>query len=296
MADSDERIEIVAKPLPGVDVLVARRSPRLWRVFHERYSLCSGEARPARRFVDFWYRGAVHRMTNGATMLLQPGELHENRAISGPLTFRNIFIDVETLAEAAREAGYRYGAPRLLSKPSLDPAVHAAVRNAERALAASRSDALERETRFVECVQVLLERGVEQRLREPRLYRERTAMRRIRAMLIDRYEENIHLDELAAEAGLSRFHLVRSFKAFAGAPPHQFQIQVRLSVARRLLAACVPPAEVAALVGFHDQSHLTRHFRIAVGTTPAAYGRGRRLHPPDGKAEGRMKSDRPVEA
>jgi AraC-like DNA-binding protein len=28
---------------------------------------------------------------------------------------------------------------------------------------------------------------------------------------------------------------------------------------------------VAADVGFHDQAHLTRHFRHHVGTTPARY-------------------------
>jgi len=26
-------------------------------------------------------------------------------------------------------------------------------------------------------------------------------------------------------------------------------------------------------VGFHDQAHLTRHFRRLLGTTPAAYAR-----------------------
>jgi AraC-like DNA-binding protein len=30
-------------------------------------------------------------------------------------------------------------------------------------------------------------------------------------------------------------------------------------------------ADVAALVGFSDQSHLTRHFRRAIGLTPGQY-------------------------
>jgi AraC-like DNA-binding protein len=33
------------------------------------------------------------------------------------------------------------------------------------------------------------------------------------------------------------------------------------------------PAEVAAVVGFHDQAHLTRHLRRLLGVTPAAYAR-----------------------
>lgn len=273
MREEDERIEIVARPLPGVDVLVAEKSPRMWRVFHESYTLCSGEATPAERFVDYWYRGAIHRITNGETMVMQPGELHENRAISGPLTFWTLFIDGQTFLDTAKEAGYRHGVPALLSGPSRDPAVHAAVREAERTLADPGTHALERETRFVECVQAVLQGAAERALPEPRVRKEHEAMRRVRSILIDRCEENVHLDELARETGLSRFHLLRSFKAFAGVPPHRFQIQVRLSVARRLLAMGTPPAAVAATVGFHDQSHLTRHFRQATGVTPAVYGR-----------------------
>ena len=44
----------------------------------------------------------------------------------------------------------------------------------------------------------------------------------------------------------------------------------KLRVIRRLLDG-EPVAQVAAGVGFHDQAHLTRHFRRHVGTTPARY-------------------------
>jgi len=45
----------------------------------------------------------------------------------------------------------------------------------------------------------------------------------------------------------------------------------RVDRARALLLDGVPPARVAVECGFHDQPHLTRHFRRQVGTTPAAY-------------------------
>lgn len=41
--------------------------------------------------------------------------------------------------------------------------------------------------------------------------------------------------------------------------------------ARTLLEAGLRPAEVAGLVGFADQAHLTRWFRRVLGVTPAAY-------------------------
>lgn len=40
-----------------------------------------------------------------------------------------------------------------------------------------------------------------------------------------------------------------------------------------LLPAGSRPAEVAVTVGFHDQAHLTRHFRRLLGVTPTAYAR-----------------------
>jgi AraC-like DNA-binding protein len=43
--------------------------------------------------------------------------------------------------------------------------------------------------------------------------------------------------------------------------------------ARRQLLAGRSPADVAATVGFHDQPHLTRHFRRHVGTTPGRFRR-----------------------
>jgi len=47
----------------------------------------------------------------------------------------------------------------------------------------------------------------------------------------------------------------------------------RLDRARRLLLDGLPIADVAAVTGFHDQSHLTRHFRALLGTTPGVFRR-----------------------
>ena len=38
----------------------------------------------------------------------------------------------------------------------------------------------------------------------------------------------------------------------------------------------LPPGEVAALTGFYDQAHLTRHFRKLVGVPPGRYRSGAR--------------------
>lgn len=108
------------------------------------------------------------------------------------------------------------------------------------------------------------------RVRNPR---ERRAVDRVREAIEERCCEGLSLEELAAEAALSPFRLVRAFTAQIGLPPHAYQVQRRLARARGLIAAGVPLADVAARCGFADQSHLTRHFRRTYFLTPGHYAK-----------------------
>ncbi len=81
------------------------------------------------------------------------------------------------------------------------------------------------------------------------------------------------LTELAREAGLSRFQLLRGFRKATGLTPHAYQVQRRLHLARRLIAEKSPLAETAAAAGFADQSHMTRLFVRSYGLSPGLYAR-----------------------
>lgn len=97
-----------------------------------------------------------------------------------------------------------------------------------------------------------------------------------RAYLHAHAEEEVRLERLAAEAGVSPFHLARSFRAELGVAPHAYQLQLRVGRSKALLANGATPAQAAAQTGFYDQSHLGRHFRVLVGVTPGAYATGAR--------------------
>jgi AraC-like DNA-binding protein len=99
------------------------------------------------------------------------------------------------------------------------------------------------------------------------------AVSKARQYLDDRFAEDVHLDDLEAVVGLSRFYLVRRFRAEVGLPPHAYQLARRIDRARALISDGMSLIEVAGRCGFTDQSHLTRHFRRAVGVTPGAYAR-----------------------
>ena len=102
--------------------------------------------------------------------------------------------------------------------------------------------------------------------------------------LSDNLARNITLDELAAAAGVGRFRVVRLFTAAVGMPPHRFQIAQRVKLARRMLERGAGVSEAAARTGFFDQSHLHRHFRRSLGTTPREYARRFGKNVQDGRA------------
>jgi len=88
------------------------------------------------------------------------------------------------------------------------------------------------------------------------------------------YARELPLNEIAAAAHLSPFHLARLFKQSLGVSPHQYLIQLRVNSARWLLSAGSGErslAELANAVGFADQSHLTRHFKRVLGVTPGQF-------------------------
>ncbi|MFV3304791.1 helix-turn-helix domain-containing protein [Pseudomonas sp. NY15181] len=84
------------------------------------------------------------------------------------------------------------------------------------------------------------------------------------------------LDEMAAFAGLSKFHLLRSFQKQVGLSPRQWAMQLRTRRAQGLLRGGLAASDVAHALGFADQSHLNRHFRAAYGVSPGSFQRALR--------------------
>lgn len=102
---------------------------------------------------------------------------------------------------------------------------------------------------------------------------DRPVARTVRELLDARVVVGVTLAEAAAAAYSSPTHVVRAFTREFGLPPHRYLTGRRLDLARRLLLAGERPADVAVAVGFHDQAHLTRHFRRLLGVAPGAFAR-----------------------
>lgn len=83
------------------------------------------------------------------------------------------------------------------------------------------------------------------------------------------------LQDLAAVAQYSPYHLTRRFAAATGQPLHQYVTARRVAKAKSLLETTDLTLEhIAQIVGFADQSHLSRQFRRAYGCAPGALRSG----------------------
>jgi AraC family transcriptional regulator len=88
--------------------------------------------------------------------------------------------------------------------------------------------------------------------------------------------EDLKLDQLAAQVGLSKFHFDRLFKRAIGLSPSGYQIDLRMNEARRLLRETKKSIlDVALDVGYTNPSHFAKLFRRENGLTPSKYRRQR---------------------
>lgn len=254
----------------GVDLLRADASThRYARHSHEGYALGTVEAGAH----GFAARGQVWTAIPGSVVIVNPDDAHDGgpAARDGGYSYRMIYVDGAVFAAALAEA-----AGRRVAAPFFPDAVVGDVALAERLLALHRAlerpeARLEREAKLITALAELARRhgGTARqgghRANSPR------AVTLALDYLAANFAEDISLAQLAALAGVDRFHLLRAFRRSIGLPPHLFQTQLRLRHAKRLMLEGEPAAMAAAAAGFADQSHLIRKFKAAYGVTPGQY-------------------------
>jgi AraC-like DNA-binding protein len=96
--------------------------------------------------------------------------------------------------------------------------------------------------------------------------------RRARDHIDRHYQMALDLDQLAAVAGISKFHFARSFQATYGETPIRYLTRRRIERAQDLLrAANLTVTEVCMLIGFASLGSFSARFAQLVGESPTAY-------------------------
>jgi AraC-like DNA-binding protein len=229
------------------------------------------------------YRGGRHYAGPGSVVILEPGEPHTGGPAMGPgFVYRVMYPGASLLADDLLAGGVAgrgrlaggSGWPRFPEPVVMDPELARGLRRVHAGLSQD-SEPLEAESRLSWLLGELVRRHASPAPELDGPAGRLPAAGRLASQVMTRLADQLTcppgLADLAAEAGLSRYQLLRSFRAEVGMPPYAWLAQHRVARARLLLDRGHRPAQAAALAGFADQAHLTRWFRRVVGVTPGAY-------------------------
>jgi AraC-like DNA-binding protein len=255
--------------LPGVEALQAH-FVRYRYAPHWHDTVCIAVVRSGAAAFDC--AGRHHVAPAGSVFVIPAGEIHTGEpAAPAGLNYRVLYVDRDRIAELL-EGGW--------VAPKMNPAdvVHrrtgagSSLAWFHRAMVGAATS-LEREHALLTSVATVAREfgGLNLRDDPPPEHR---AVRRARDYLDTHATDSVTLRELAEVAGLSMYRLARTFGAQVGMPPHAYQVQLRVLLAKRLLEAGRSIGETAVACGFYDQAHLTNQFKRRVGVTPGHFVRG----------------------
>ncbi|GFN28363.1 transcriptional regulator [Achromobacter denitrificans] len=214
----------------------------------------------------------THNSTPGNAMLIEPGAVHDGQAGNEQgFTYSMLYLPLAWVGNAMERRERRPGRGAFslfrasLSKtPTLVNAIATALRSFEPGCPQlARDEALD-------CL--IAQLAADEEVPPGSAPRPApSSLRRAQAFIDAHMAADISMDQVARNSGMDRHALARQFRRELGMAPHAYLVNARLKRARVLLAQGILPAEVAAQVGFADQSHLGRWFKRAYRITPARY-------------------------
>jgi AraC-like DNA-binding protein len=271
----DTRMRAWRPEVPGVvEVLHARMTSHVYPMHtHESWTLLIID--------DGMVRYDLHRREHGAlgraVTLLPPHVPHNGRAATAAgFSKRVIYLDPSHLPDSL--TGQAVGQPVLA-----DPVLRQSIRQLHDVLGRAGEE-FEAENRLAFITERLCWHL--RRHGEPEAVPPGTGVAGDLRELIDaRFREKVTLRDASGVLHAHPAHLVRAFGREFGISPHQYLTGRRVDLARRLLLDGMPPGLAAAEAGFYDQSHLARHFKHVLGTSPGRYARsGPELTGPPGNS------------
>jgi AraC-like DNA-binding protein len=254
--------------LPGVQLMGIDRASSPHRGVKEHFSVASMLA----GHVETWRRGRVQTYVAGAVIASRAGDVHSDRRIVSPATYRIAAFDEELVVQAREALGVPPRGEVELDEIDARSPEAERVRQMHRTLFAANVELAEQEEAARDGLRALL--GLASQHRRTREPHEAPAfVRRAQDFIRERHDAGLRIQDAADAAGIDQFRLIRAFRQHVGMSPYEWFTQLRIQRAKTLLAAGHSATEVAQQLGYCDQSQLHRHFRRIVGMTPGAYAR-----------------------
>jgi AraC-like DNA-binding protein len=260
-----DAIAFHAFPLAGIDAMSASTARTFPRHTHDQHGIGVVDAGG---HASWSGRGQVEAGP-GHFICVNPGEVHDGRAIGGrSRAWRILYFDPTVLADLRADVLVGTSRSFTFTAPVFaDRGLHRLFDDAFQ-YRAGRDGIMSCETAVLRLVARL---GVHSTTRAVRDDGPTACIRRARERIDADPAAPLTLIDLAKEAGLSRYQLIRAFAREFGLTPHAYILQRRIALAQRLIRAGGDLAAVATEAGFCDQSHLTRWFMRQFGVTPRRY-------------------------
>jgi AraC-like DNA-binding protein len=224
---------------------------------HDTYSI----GRTLAGVQSFHYKGALCHGVPGNTLVLHPDEVHDGMAgTDAGFRYRMAYIDPALIQNVLGGEPLPFIAGGLSCDLRLYRASEAFVQALDHPL-----EILEEQDALYDLAMALRAVGGKPRGRKRLDYR---SAERARAFIMEHLHQGITLQMLEKASGREQWRLSRDFRALYGTSPYRFVTLRRLDNFRRLILDGFTLVDAALAAGFHDQSHMTRHFTRSYGVSP----------------------------
>lgn len=270
MQNSKEQVDFLhLKEFGGLELLKAKYlQTQFSKHVHEGY--CIGVIEEGAQC--FYRTDRLHVAPKGEIILVNADEIHTgSSAVETGWGYRAIYPTPEMLADISLDFFKQKNAAPWFPDAVVNDQGLAAQLCLLFDLLAQKNNTLLKESMYISTLAHLMHRHAKAKYTPLEMSDAQKKVQMIHDLILNCPENDYSLTELAEMAGLSSWHLLRQFKKTFGLPPHAWLIQTRLIKAKKLMKNGESIASTALGLGFSDQSHFNRHFKKAMGLTPAQY-------------------------
>ncbi|WP_394208765.1 AraC family transcriptional regulator [Enterovibrio calviensis] len=252
--------------LPWVELRVANQSHACYDAHsHDEFSfgiINQGHA---------YYRNRqqTHHIGEGDVVTINPADVHACNPNAGTWSYSMLFVDTLKMGDVQRDVLQRDSSDYtpFLNDLERSPFIKQRFRALFDALQAD-SSALQAQVCLYEFIEVMLGKQAHDHIGK---MAQQPYLTHIREKMLDDIDHTHQLDDLAEEAGMSRYQLLRAFKSQFGLPPHAYLMDEKIKRAKVMLKSGQDISDVALQLGFSDQAHFQRQFKKKLAVTPKFY-------------------------
>ncbi|OHR65729.1 AraC family transcriptional regulator [Bacillus sp. HMSC76G11] len=206
--------------------------------------------------------GSLQLSYQNGVMLFNPEQAHDGMAHDeAGLDYVMLYIEPQLLLEVIEKKDIvRFPTPIVY-----DHRLEQRILNLSNAILSEKDEALCSEL-FLSLTDSLIQTNLSTDYKK-----DNTLIKKAKDMLHANLENVLKLDEICKELNLSKFQLIRLFKAHTGISPYQYFLNYKIERAKQLIEMNGDIYSAVAECGFFDLTHLNKHFKSVYGITAFEY-------------------------